>query len=193
MLYYYFTRTNQIRISQHEIHSPWFTPFTEEQVEYYKEHPRASAAMVRKCHEIIQSTMTIEKARENKIKKIVEYDVSENVNLFYYNEIPMWLDKATRVGLVNTINSAELIGKEGISIWYGGYHIDLNLMEARYLLAELEMYATECYNVTEQHKVNVNALDSISDVEVYDITTNYPEKLHFNADSEETGTPVDNQ
>ena len=42
------------------------------------------------------------------------------------------------------------------------------------------MYAIDCYRTTEMHKTNVNNLDVIENVELYDYTDGYPDKLEFN-------------
>ena len=47
------------------------------------------------------------------------------------------------------------------------------------MLKDLEVYAKQTNNVTHQHKAEVIALTSIEDVEAYDVTNGYPEKLVF--------------
>ena len=46
-----------------------------------------------------------------KVAAIVEYDKSENVNVFELNGMRAWLDKATRVGLVNSLNIEKEAGR----------------------------------------------------------------------------------
>ena len=48
----------------------------------------------------------------------------------------------------------------------------------------LEVYAGDALNVTESHKAAVNALNSVEEVEAYDITDGYPEKLTFEVPEE---------
>jgi len=120
------------------------------------------------------------KHKRDKIREIEVYDVSENVNGFFFNGVLMWLDKDTRTGLVNTLNSAVIVGREQINIWFSGMYITLRIEEARQLLAVLEIYATDCYNVTAQHKVTVNNMTSIEDVDAFDVTADYPQRPNFN-------------
>ena len=47
------------------------------------------------------------------------------------------------------------------------------------MLNVLEMYALECYNVTQSHIAAVKALDTIEEIESYDYTVGYPKKLSF--------------
>ena len=53
----------------------------------------------------------------------------------------------------------------------------LPVEQARRVLAMVQRYADACYLVTERHKKAVRALQSIEEVEAYDYTTGYPEKL----------------
>lgn len=122
----------------------------------------------------------LDRAIESKIVEIDAYDHSSSVNGFYYNSILMWLDKNTRSALVNTINSAELLGRDRIQIWHGDLSVDLELNEARQLLAALELYASECYSVTAQHKAQVRSMTNIDDINAFDITADYPVKLNIN-------------
>lgn len=128
---------------------------------------------------IIAPDDTLEYHKRNKIREIDVYDTSEMVNGFFYNGILMWLDKDTRAGLVNTLNSAVILGRNTVNIWFSGIYITLNIDEARQMLAALEVYATDCYNVTATHKVQVNALQTIADVDAFDVTTGYPVRLEF--------------
>lgn len=122
----------------------------------------------------------LKQVRDRKLRQITNYDLSTSVNGFYYNGQFMWLDKATRVGLVNTLNSAEMLNYETINIWYDDeICITLEIEAARRLLAILEMYATQCYNVTAQHKSDVKKLMTIEEINSYDITEGYPEMLRL--------------
>ena len=57
--------------------------------------------------------------------------------------------------------------------------LTLDIQTAKMALAQIQIYANQCYNVTEQHKAAVNALTDIEDVEAFDVTVGYPEKLTF--------------
>jgi hypothetical protein len=46
-------------------------------------------------------------------------------------------------------------------------------------LAQIQIYANQCYTVTEQHKAAVAQLQTIQEVEDFDIEADYPEKLVF--------------
>ena len=133
----------------------------------------------RTAREILDIPQTVENARSEKIADINMYDVSQNVNLFYFQGIPMWLDKATRVGLMNSITIEKNAGVSETTLWLGAMSITIQVDTAISMLASLEIYAHECYNVTARHIAEVNALETIEDIEGFDITQDYPAKLEF--------------
>ena len=113
------------------------------------------------------------------IAQITAYDTSEAVNSFTLQGKQMWLPKETRVGLVNSITIEKNAGKEVTGLWHDGVRYELPVDTALQMLAALELYALECYNVTAAHKAAVSALESVEDIVAYDYTQNYPEKLNF--------------
>ena len=120
-------------------------------------------------------------AKASKLREIDAYDNSTYVNGFYLGGNLMWLDRETRASLKNTIESAILLGRDNLDIWFGDLFITLSITNARTMLAVLEMYATDCYNVTAQHKADVRAMDNIEDIEAFDVAKGYPEKPEFNS------------
>lgn len=117
---------------------------------------------------------------KDQLKKLIEaYDSSTNVNQFYYKGYPMWLDKATRVGLLLRFQSEDLIGKSVTNLWYEGSNFTLSVKEALQMLYFLEVYASACYDNTQAHLKAVDSLTSVEEVINYDYTLNYPEKPKF--------------
>lgn len=122
---------------------------------------------------------TIEEAKEMLLEEIDAYDTSSAVNGFMLNGLLVWLDKATRVGLMNSTTIAKAAGQETTTLWLGGLKLVVDCDKAIQLLSALEMYALECFNVTASHKAAVNELKSIEDVEVYDYKAGYPKMLEM--------------
>ena len=95
----------------------------------------------------------------------------------------MWLDKATRVGLMNSTTIEKAAGNETTTLWFaiGGMETQIVVPcdGAIQMLSQLEMYALDCYNRTAAHKAAVAKLTTKEEVEAYDFTTGYPEKLSF--------------
>lgn len=121
----------------------------------------------------------LDSAKKQMLKKIDEYDTSVEVNSFYLNKLQVWLDKATRVGLMNSLNIERLAGTEFSTLWFGNLNLVINTEAAIQMLSALELYALKCYNKTSEHKANVEALTDIDQIRQYDFTQGYPEKLTF--------------
>lgn len=120
---------------------------------------------------------TIEEAKEMLLAEIDAYDKSSAVNGFSLNNTVVWLDKATRVGLMNSTSITKAMGQATTTLWLGESKMEVPCDTAIQLLSALEMYALECFNVTAAHKKAVSELTSIEEVEKYDITAGYPAQL----------------
>ena len=121
----------------------------------------------------------LSQAKETKTREIEAYDTSTEVNGFKLNGTVFWLDKATRVGLMNSTKITKAAGQETIDLWMGNVKLTIPCDTMIKLLSAIEMYALECFNTTARHKAEVKALTSIEAVEGYDYKTGYPEKLSF--------------
>ena len=117
--------------------------------------------------------------RKAMLAYIEKYDASSSVNSFMLNGIEVWLDKATRVGLMNSTTIAKSMGQEKTTLWLGSYQLEVDCDKAIQLLSALEMYALECFNVTAMHKKTVNELDNINAILTYNYKSDYPDKLNM--------------
>ena len=122
---------------------------------------------------------TLEEAKEMLLAEIDAYDKSSAVNGFVLNGAVVWLDKATRVGLMNSTSITKAMGQPTTTLWLGESKMEVPCDTAIQLLSALEMYALECFNVTAAHKKAVSELTSIEEVEKYDITAGYPAQLRM--------------
>ena len=121
--------------------------------------------------------LKLKQAKVDKIAEIASYDTSSSVNGFILNGMLVWLDKATRVGLMNSTTIAKATGQETTTLWLGGAKLVVDCDKAIQLLSALEMYALECFNVTAAHKSAVAELKTIKEVEAFDVTADYPQQL----------------
>ena len=118
-------------------------------------------------------------AKKAKIAEIAAYDTSDRVNGFMLNGLLVWLDKATRVGLMNSTTIAKAAGQETTTLWLGDVKLEVDCDKAIQLLSALEMYAMSCFNVTAAHKKAVSELKTIKEVEAFDVTADYPKQLEM--------------
>lgn len=120
-------------------------------------------------------------AIENKLAEIDNYDKSASVNSFKIGNKDLWLDATLRQQLRTSIEAYKAMGKESATKWFDGVEYTFPVDTWLGMLNALEVYAAEALNATESHKVAVKELTTIQEVEEYDITADYPEKLVFGA------------
>lgn len=119
----------------------------------------------------------LRRAKDTVLADIKKYDTSSAVNSFMLNGQKVWLDKATRVGLMNSTTIAKAMGQATTTLWLGEAKLVVDCDKAIQLLSALEMYALECFNVTAAHRKAVNEMTTLEDVLGYDYTGGYPQKL----------------
>ncbi|MDD7317897.1 MAG: DUF4376 domain-containing protein [Prevotellaceae bacterium] len=119
----------------------------------------------------------LQRAKEVKIAEIAAYSDSEAVNSLTFNGIKTWLTPNVRANYLVSLDAAELLGETNITFVVEGVQASLPIKQVRLLLAKIQRYADACYLVTERHKIAVKALQTVEEVESYDYTTGYPEKL----------------
>lgn len=152
-----------------------------EQVAFHEEYPNAS---VKEVIEMQMTPRTLAQAKSEKVAQIEIYNDSDAVNEFSVVKdgvtVTDWLTPEKRSNYRNSIDAAKLVGLESLSLFVGGMPVTLSTQSAEMMLAQIQLYADQCFIVTETHKAAVNALDTIEAVDGYDYETGYPEKLTFN-------------
>ena len=128
---------------------------------------------------LVEYEYSFEDVIKNKVTEIQEFDKSEDVNSLVLGGNVMWFDKSTRVGLFNSISIEKEAGKTDTVLWYDAIKYIIPISDALSMLNEIEMYALNCYNVTQSHIAAVRSLQTIEEIENYDYTVGYPVKLSF--------------
>lgn len=118
-------------------------------------------------------------AKESVLAAVETYDTSSAVNGFILNGQRVWLDKATRVGLMNSTTIAKAMGQPTTTLWLSDVKLVVECDKAIQLLSALEMYALECFNVTAAHKKAVSEMSMVESVLGYDYTAGYPKMLEM--------------
>ena len=118
-------------------------------------------------------------AQKMVLAEIEKHDTSCAVNGFTLNGSLVWLDKATRVGLMNSTTIAKAMGQPTTTLWLGDAKLVVECDKAIQMLSTLEMYALECFNVTAAHKKAVSEMSTVEEVLAYDYTAGYPKLLEM--------------
>lgn len=118
--------------------------------------------------------------------RICAYNNSSDVNFFTLGGSRMWLSYEDRQRLRLSIAAYEHDGKDEMTKVWKGITYTFTLAKWKDMLAAVEIYASECQNVTERHLAEVDALESIDAVFAYDYKSGYPERLAFTMGDEQT-------
>lgn len=129
-------------------------------------------------HQLTQEEL-LEQARARKLAELEAYDSSNSVNSFTLNGVPMWLDYATRQQLRTSIEAYQAQDAEQVTKWFNGVQFTFPTATWLYMLNLLEVYASDALNVTESHRAAINSLGSIEDIDEYDFTVGYPNKVEL--------------
>lgn len=156
---------------------------TDQQIQFHLQFPEASVEEVLKS-KLNPETDTyddylLQIAKEAKIYEIDEYNISDNVNSFTIGSEQMWLDFDDRSRIRTSIEAYKSTGAITMTKWFNGKEYTFTIEQWEYMLNILEVYAAEALNVTEQHKAYINSLNSIEDIQQFDVTLGYPNKLVF--------------
>lgn len=121
----------------------------------------------------------LQKVIDAKVAEILAYNDSNAVNEFTLDGVPTWVELEKRLPIHRDIVLDIEKGKEESTIWLNGYKMVLNCQLALKLIDAIESYAYEAHNVMQTHLFNVRGLKSVEEVEKYDYTVNYPQKLNL--------------
>lgn len=122
---------------------------------------------------------TLEEVKNEKIETIDEYDKSNAVNEVTLQGRTTWFDLKKREDVRQSLIALKYKNIDEFTYWDGLIPITLPVATFEYILNEVELYAVICFNVTAQHKYNVMSLETIEEVDAYDYTKGYPQKLSF--------------
>jgi hypothetical protein len=154
-------------------------------VEYWKEllDGQASGKEIKENVDgypvLVEHEFTLDELKGMKIAEINAYDKSDSVNSFVLAGKRIWLNKDTRVGLVNSIGIEKEAGRVQTTLWYNAEKYVIPVDDALAMLNQLELYALDCYNVTQSHIAAVKGLPDAGQVETYNYKTGYPEQPKF--------------
>jgi hypothetical protein len=150
---------------------------TPAQVAFRDAHPSASKREVFEMTLTAPPVRTLEQAKAEKIMTIDVYDTSDAVNSFEFNGTHTWVPVTERSYLRDAIAALEAKGIPEIEVPLLGQFFPLPVATVKSLLADIEIYAYNASVRTAKHKAGVNGLSTVEEVDAYDYTAGYPEKV----------------
>lgn len=121
----------------------------------------------------------LQSAKEGRLYDLTRHDTSEAVNSFTIGGTSIWLSFDERARIRQSIDAYRNTGRTEMTKWFGGKAFTFPLDTWQSMLDRLSVYASEALNVTEQHRAAIAALATVDEVNTYDITKGYPDKLVF--------------
>ena len=129
--------------------------------------------------------MLVKTAKTRKLYNLEEYDNSSEVNdciiMYKGQELHYWASKDERNDLKNAVRDCVAMGRTEYRLDLRDKCISITLPCELLLqmMAALEVYAVDCFNVTTDHEFAIRSLSTQEEVEAYDFRTGYPEKPTF--------------
>ena len=120
------------------------------------------------------------RAKSKMSVEIQQYDKSEEVERFFINNIPLWIDREERATLQRRFEIESKYGYTQTTLWKNNMEFILDIPSAMEMLDQLELYAIKCFDNTQYHLSNIEQLNNLNEIENYDYKVGYPEKLTLN-------------
>lgn len=121
----------------------------------------------------------VESWKEIRKVQIKGYDKSQKVNCFYLGSKPMWLEFDLREKIRSRLPVENTAGRTTTTLWHGTMSVKLSISLAMEILDCIELYATDCYDVTASHIAEIEELQSVDELRNFKIEADYPEIPHF--------------
>lgn len=129
--------------------------------------------------------MLVKTAKTRKLYNLEEYDNSSEVNdciiMYQGQELHYWASKDERNDLKNAVRDCIAMGRTEyrLDLRDKGISITLSCELLLQMLAALEVYAVDCFNVTTDHEFAIKSLTTKDEIEAYDFKVGYPEVPRF--------------
>ena len=128
----------------------------------------------------------LEQARERKLSELHAFDESKEVNnciiVYKGQEIDYWAKPSERTDLKNAIRDCIAIGREKyrLDLRDKGISVVIPCESLLMMLAQLEVYAIDCFNRTTDHEFFIKSLTTRDEIEAYEFRGNgYPQQLRL--------------
>lgn len=154
-----------------------FNERTEDGITYFVEHEidhKPAAA----DYTALQAQW-LARCKSAQVLAIEGYAKGADVKSFTVNGNAVWLDSEARSSIAKAVADKRKAGRTETVIYLGGVGYTCTLDKADEVLSTVEVYASDCYEQTENHKAAVVALETAEAVLAYDYATGYPERPAF--------------
>lgn len=89
------------------------------------------------------------------------------------------VDTETMNKMTFRVMAESAMNKNKTSLWFNGKEYSIKVKDAMELLYNMQVYFGELFDVANNHKLNIENLENIDEIESYDYMNGYPEKINF--------------
>lgn len=186
---FYVELNNELSQIDYQIGTTWedflsnkWVPLSSQQITFHNLNPTAKISEVWNMQLNPTYQRTLDNAKNEMINKIDNYDRSDRVNSFTINNsITAWFTIEERLNYQRSVDAALSQDENAkLSFFVGDTMLEVKASLAGQMLSQIQLYADACFIATKQHKIAVQNLTTIEEVDNYDYQTGYPLKLSFN-------------
>lgn len=112
-------------------------------------------------------------------KRLKKQDVDYRKNHFLLKGEEITIDSDMLNKTLLRVMAESAMHKNKTSLWFNNIKYDMKTKDALELLYNLAVYIGECFDVSQNHKANIDNLTTEEDVQAYDIENGYPEKVEY--------------
>lgn len=120
---------------------------------------------------------TLDEIKTAKIAALEAFDKQSEE--FFIGGVGMWLDPSERATLERRIERAKEKQLAMLTLRYSGIEMTIPIPDIKGMLFLVDEYADATYDIREEHRSAIRALETSEAVLAYDFTTNWPVKLDF--------------
>lgn len=164
-----------------------FVLLSDGQVKFHEDNPTASVEEVWDMALTPPHERTLDEAKAEMVSKIDQYDSSDAVNSFTLNDsVTAWFTVEERLNYQRSVDAViKTYGEDAdMTFFVEGQGYSIKASDANALLTQLQLYADDAYTVTKHHISVVNSYTTQEEVDNYDYTAGYPEKLSVHVEEE---------
>lgn len=119
----------------------------------------------------------LNRSKNSKKYEVQMYHDSNDVKGFSINGEDYSVDTETLNKMTFRVMAESAMKINKTTLWFDGKAYNFKTKDAMELLYQLQIYFGDCFDVTNEHKNNIDSLSNSDDVDQYDYRAGYPEKV----------------
>lgn len=121
----------------------------------------------------------LNRSKNSKKNEVQMYHDSNDVKGFSINGEAHSVDTETLNKMTFRVIAESAMNINKTTLWFNGKAYNFKTKDAMDLLYQLQIYFGNCFDVTNEHKSNIDNLESNEEVNGYDYRSGYPQKVNI--------------